>query len=140
MDFQNESLQSLRNELDLVNDHTMKLFERRHKIISEIMSFKKSTESFVWDPERELSIFKKFASDLSDQRVSSLLSLSFLMEIQAVSVNPEYPRWSQKEHISSSLDSYSETINPVLLMLINETEYQKLILKENYKTLLKDIE
>ena len=127
-------LPHLRSQLDLINEQLFQLLDSRAALVEKIQSEKKVS----WDPERELSVFGEYTSNYPQNSLKEDLIYSLLIESQAQSFG--YPRWSEGDHLKNETPKNIQSmLNPVLLRMRNESEYQALDLIDDYKKLLEGI-
>ena len=126
---------NLRSELDLVSKELFSVYAKRLEVIREIQMLKKEKGLGIWDPYRELELFKslEFCNNLS-----MAASYSLLLETQARSFG-YYPAWSEAEHIADKTGTLLDFINPVLLFSLNESQYSKIKLHTKYKLLVSEV-
>ena len=127
-------LTTLRYEMDLINNEIIEKLMKREEIAARILNFKENKDLSIWDPAREIHVFKSALIILGHENLELMSVFSFIMEKQARKFNPDYPRWSQGDHLVHPEDRPFHQINPVLLMLVNKGEY--LSLKINLKMIL----
>ena len=54
-----EGIDSLRKEIDLINEELIKILERRLELVAEIMQLKEDQKLEVYDPKREQEMIEK---------------------------------------------------------------------------------
>jgi len=126
---------NLRNNLGNINDEIFSLYTKRQDVINQIQALKNNLALKAWDPKRELELFSKI--DFSDD-LTLAASYSFLLEAQSSSV-ADYPKWSQGKHLMQTSGSLSDFINPILLFILNRSQYKTLKLKSEYQTILDEV-
>src|SRR5690606_25101130 len=94
-----------------------------------------SLELKSWDPVREFELFKSliFSNDLA-----LATSYSLLIESQVNSII-DYPKWSKGEHLLAQSGSLIDFINPILLFIVNRSQYNSLKLKPEYQSILDEV-
>ena len=125
-------LQSLRSQLERVNDQFFSLLKKRKSLVHQIQSEKEIKSSY--DLNRELELFKSQESILSGLSQVELYIYSLIIEEQAYSYNKSYPRWSFKEHLNNSdQEYYLDGTNPLLLALFDKKSYSSLNIKSEFQ-------
>ena len=125
-------LKSLRSQLETVNDQFFSLLKKRKSLVHQIQSQKEIKSSY--DLNRELELFKSQESTLSSLSQVELYIYSLIIEEQAHSYNESYPRWSCKEHLTTSVQAnHLEGTNPLLLALFDKKSYSLLNIKSEFQ-------
>lgn len=127
-------LGQLREQLELINRSLFQSLDKRIEVIEKIQSLKQIS----WDPSREIKVFKDFSKNYPQNNLKQDLVYSLLIESQAEAFG--YPRWSEGDHLAlGRAESISQMINPILLRIRNESEYQALDLIEDYRVMLEKV-
>tara|TARA_Y100000031_G_C8007772_1_gene286658 strand:- start:74 stop:451 length:378 start_codon:yes stop_codon:yes gene_type:complete len=117
-----------------LNREIFQAIEKRAVIVEKIQNQKKIS----WDPSREIKVFKNYIEQNPQNSLKQDLVYSLLIETQVEAFG--YPRWSEGDHLkSNSAQSINQMLNPVLLRMRNESEYQALELVEDYRILLDNV-
>lgn len=127
-------LSALRLELDKTNSEIFQLLKKRKEIVSNIQAAK----TLAWSPARERDVFKEYINKNPDNGFFDHLIYSLLIESQAQGRG--YPQWSGGVHLEGSNPmSLFNIMNPILLRMINESEYRTLKLKNSYQTQIEEL-
>ncbi len=131
-------LSQLRPELEEINDLFFTVLEKRQKLIAQIQECKQAEGRDIWDPKRELILFKKYCATYPHNSLTKDLIFSLVIEVQARQQG-NYPTWSTGEHLLSINPGIEYLLNPILLQLRDQDLFGKLELKSEYKAKLKDL-
>ncbi len=127
-------LSALRLELDKTNTEIFKLLKKRKEIVSRIQAAK----NIAWSPLRELDVFTEYLEKNPENGFYDHLIYSLLIESQAQGRG--YPQWSRSAHLECTKEFSLFTImNPILLRMINESEYRTLKLKKTYQSQIEEL-
>lgn len=126
-------LSTLRKDIQKINKELFELLSERQKTINKILTIKNNETKNLWDPQREKKLFFEFKKELRNLNVAAQFSL--MMETQ---MSGNYPRWSAKEHLTESTGHLRDIINPILLFVVNKSEYQHLKLHAEIQSLIEE--
>ena len=70
-------LESIRQEIDQIDDQIVKLLEERMHLVEEVVAYKKASGKPILDTEREAIIFEKVRSRVEDKRYQETIVATF---------------------------------------------------------------
>lgn len=126
------AIDSLRKDLMTLTRSIVDDLEERKKIVKEIQDFKNTNTLLIYDFQREKEVFTALKEQLRQCSLKDLLILSLIIESHA---GESYPQWSESIHLNSHRNKIIEKINPLLLLLLEPTEFKMLDLKSEFKDL-----
>lgn len=126
-------LSALRDQIEHTNSELFQIIECRQSLINDVVSYKEKCNQSLWDIKREKKLFLNLSSKLQDLKVAAQFSL--MMESQMAKT---YPAWSEGEHLLELTGHIRDFINPVLLFVVNKSEYQNLKLQNEIKSLIEE--
>ena len=70
-------LNSIRQEIDQIDDQIVKLLEERMHLVEEVVAYKKASGKPILDTKREEVIFEKIRSRVEDKRYRETIVATF---------------------------------------------------------------
>ena len=70
-------LNSIRQEIDQIDDQIVKLLEERMQLVEEVVAYKKASGKPILDTKREKVIFEKVRSRVEDKRYQETIVATF---------------------------------------------------------------
>ena len=70
-------LDSIRQEIDQIDDQIVKLLEERMQLVEEVVAYKKASGKPILDTKREKVIFEKVRSLVEDKRYQETIVATF---------------------------------------------------------------
>lgn len=70
-------LDSIRQEIDQIDDQIVKLLEERMQLVEEVVAYKKASGKPILDSKREEVIFEKVRSRVEDKRYQETVVATF---------------------------------------------------------------
>ena len=70
-------LDSIRQEIDQIDDQIVKLLEERMHLVEGVVAYKKTSGKPILDTEREAVIFEKVRSRVEDKRYQETIVATF---------------------------------------------------------------
>ena len=70
-------LDSIRQEIDQIDDQIVKLLEERMQLVEEVVAYKKASGKPILDTKREKVIFEKVRSRVEDKRYQETIVATF---------------------------------------------------------------
>ena len=70
-------LNSIRQEIDQIDDQIVKLLEERMHLVEEVVAYKKASGKPILDTKREQVIFEKVRSRVEDRRYQETIVATF---------------------------------------------------------------
>lgn len=126
-----EELTATRLELAELSSKLYSLITKRRAIVKKIFTIKDPSKAF--EPNIEIGIYQNpFFKNCS---LEEALALSLLIENHASSQS-NYPKWSQKIHLSVKNEDLTQMINPLLLLTISPKSFDGLQFTSEFKYLL----
>lgn len=129
-------LNELRLDLLKLDESLLTGFKQRAHLVSEIQKLKKNLASNAWDPRQEFHKFQKLID--MHPSMTFLAAYSMLLESHIPS-ELNYPAWSKFEHLSETSGELRDFVNPILLFVVNKSEYSLLKLKSEYKKIISEL-
>ena len=71
------NLDSIRQEIDQIDDQIVKLLEERMHLVEGVVAYKKSTGKQILDSKREEAIFEKVRNRVSDKKYEETIVATF---------------------------------------------------------------
>lgn len=70
-------LDSIRQEIDQIDDQIVKLLEERMQLVEEVVAYKKASGKPILDSKREEVIFEKVRNRVEDKRYQETIVATF---------------------------------------------------------------
>ena len=70
-------LDSIRQEIDQIDDQIVKLLEERMHLVEDVVAYKKASGKAILDTKREEVIFEKVRSRVEDKRYQETIVATF---------------------------------------------------------------
>ena len=70
-------LNSIRQEIDQIDDQIVKLLEERMQLVEEVVAYKKASGKPILDSKREEIIFEKVRNRVEDKRYQETIVATF---------------------------------------------------------------
>ena len=70
-------LDSIRQEIDQIDDQIVKLLEERMNLVEEVVAYKKTSGKPILDTKREAVIFEKVRNRVEDKRYQETIVATF---------------------------------------------------------------
>ena len=70
-------LNSIRQEIDQIDDQIVKLLEERMRLVEEVVAYKKASGKPILETKREEVIFEKIRSRVEDKRYQETIVATF---------------------------------------------------------------
>lgn len=136
MSVSSHDLQSLRAELDGINQQLIQLVQARRNVVAQIQKQKPTMgDRFAsYDSEREWTLFVRLKPQLDQLTTKELLAFSILMEGQA-GAPARYPEWSESVHLSQKADAIEQRLNPLMVKLLWPPKFEALNLSSQFSFL-----